>query len=321
MILRPQSLAELARDLAEANARKASIHSVDLHALNRLIEHNPEDLTVTVEAGITLGDLQAVLARAAQWLPIDPPHPEKTSIAQVLSSDLTGPRRFGFGTIREHLIGLRVVLADGQVIRSGGKVVKNVAGYDLLKLFVGSEGTLGVMVEATFKLRPVPESEQMLQWRCGCFSEADERIQALLESELTPVILDLHNLEENSAEAVKRAGEECVIVAGFAGVRQEVEWQIAQAARLGWTEPGNLDYQARFFDEQVGAINKYSVLPSRCVEVIRATGPAPFVARAGNGVIYTRGGQKPPLPELPLDLFRRIKEAYDPNHVFPELTL
>jgi glycolate oxidase FAD binding subunit len=320
MLLCPTSLEELTRQLAEANAHRSSIEAVDLRALHRVLEHHPEDLTVTVEAGMTLSELQAALARAGQWLPIDPPHPDRITIEQLLSHDLTGPRRFGFGTIREHLIGIRVALADGRVIRSGGKVVKNVAGYDLLKLFVGSEGTLGVPVEATFKLRPLPEAEELVQLPCVSLTEADARIQELLESNLTPVLLDLHNVG-SGGRPNEGAGEQCVLVAGFSGVRKEVEWQLTEVARLGWTEPGSLAYQTLFFERENEAIKKHSVLPSRCVEIMRLLGAATFVARAGNGLIYSRGGKSIPSTKLPHDLFRRIKEAYDPNHVFPELKL
>jgi len=105
----------------------------------------------------------------------------------------SGPRRFGYGTIRDYLIGLKVVLADGTLISSGGKVVKNVAGYDLTKLFIGSHGSLGVIVEATFKLRPLPELEKFVQAKCDSLEKADAFIEAVLNSELTPIVVDLHN--------------------------------------------------------------------------------------------------------------------------------
>jgi glycolate oxidase FAD binding subunit len=88
------------------------------------------------------------------------------SIAEILNSNASGPRRLGYGTIREHLLGITVAMADGRLIHSGGKVVKNVAGYDLCKLFVGSRGSLGVLVEATFKVGPLPEVERFVAARC-----------------------------------------------------------------------------------------------------------------------------------------------------------
>src|SRR5207248_4275632 len=112
----------------------------------------------------------------------------------MLNSNISGPRRFGYGSIREHLLGLKVVLADGRLIHCGGKVVKNVAGYDLCKLFVGSRGSLGVLLEATFKVRPLPEVEQFVGARCDSLSAAAALLEAVRDSELTPVVLDLHNL-------------------------------------------------------------------------------------------------------------------------------
>ncbi|HIG81295.1 MAG TPA: FAD-binding oxidoreductase, partial [Verrucomicrobiales bacterium] len=106
--------------------------------MGELIEHVPEDMTATVQAGMSLGDFQTQLAQQNQWLPVDPPCPADRSIGALLAGNTTGPRRFGFGTVRDWLIGIAVVLPDGRLIRNGGKVVKNVAGFDLCKLFIGS---------------------------------------------------------------------------------------------------------------------------------------------------------------------------------------
>src|SRR5579859_6103839 len=137
MLLQPRNPTELTEALALANTNREKITGVQLNALNRVLEHTAEDMTVTVEAGITLSALQAALGRHRQWLAVDPPNPERVTIADIINQNLSGPRRFGFGTIRDHLIGITVAMADGSLVHSGGKVVKNVAGYDLMKLFVG----------------------------------------------------------------------------------------------------------------------------------------------------------------------------------------
>src|SRR5215813_5806138 len=108
----------------------------------------------TPEAGMTLGALQDALGQRGQWVSLDPPHARQGTLGGILASNASGPRRHLYGTARDLLIGLTMVLADGSIVRGGGKVVKNVAGYDLPKLAIGSFGTLGVIVEATFKLRP-----------------------------------------------------------------------------------------------------------------------------------------------------------------------
>src|SRR5438477_8627578 len=166
MTCRPATIQQLTEELAGANNRGEQRIAFDLATLNRVIEYNPADMTVTVEAGLTLAALQEQLAKRGQWLPIDPPNPDATTIADMLNSNISGPRRFGYGSIREHLLGLKVVLADGRLIHCGGKVVKNVAGYDLCKLFVGSRSSLGVLLEATFKVRPLPEVEQFVGALC-----------------------------------------------------------------------------------------------------------------------------------------------------------
>lgn len=284
--------------------------ALNLQSHTRVLELTPEDMTVTVEAGITLEALQQELAKHRQWLPIDPPHPETISIHDVLARDLSGPRRFGYGTIREHLIGMKVVLADGRIIKSGGKVVKNVAGYDLAKLFIGAQGTLGTIVEATFKLRPLPEQERIVGGEFA-LPEADAALRAVSGSELTPVILDAWR----SADSQVRAP--IWIVLGFAGTGEEVEWQFALAAQLGFQTETTLDYEAGFWRDSAPA-HHLSVLPSRLMESLAMLGERPFVARAGNGTIHYRGESVGPKDALPVELMRRVKAAYDPNNLLPE---
>jgi len=311
--LQPTNLDQLTSELASANQRGEKIGGFDLRAFNRVVEHVPEDMTVTIEAGATVAALQTELAKRGQWLPIDPPRPERLSIGALLATNASGPRRFGYGMIREHLIGLRAVLPDGKVIKSGGKVVKNVAGYDVQKLFVGSYGCLGVIVEATFKLQPLPEAEQFVQARRDSLEKAGALIESVIDSETTPVVVDLHNRDAAGAATV---------VIGFAGRHEEVEWQLSKAREMGLSETGTLEHEGKFWGAGVAEpIRRWSVLPSRLVETIRGLGSASFVARAGNGVIHYRGGTEPPKSELPMKLIGRVKDAFDPKHILPELPL
>jgi glycolate oxidase FAD binding subunit len=121
-----------------------------------VIDHVPADLTVTVAAGMRVAHLASALARAGQFLPLDPPHAHDATIGGVIASNSNGFWRARYGALRDLLIGTRIALVDGTVARAGGRVVKNVAGYDLDKLLVGSFGTLGVIVDATLKVLPVP---------------------------------------------------------------------------------------------------------------------------------------------------------------------
>jgi len=326
-IIQPDNRDDLRRLLSEAHARGQKIAGFDLSALARLLEHKAEDMTAKVEAGMALSELQAQLARRGQWLPVDPPDAERLSIGALLAANASGPRRFGCGTARDHLIGLTVALADGRLVRSGGNVVKNVAGYDLMKLFVGSRGSLGVLVEATFKLRPLPETEKFVQAHCPALAQAEKLAETILSSELTPVVLDLHNLSTPNPES-------SVLVLGLAGTAEDVAWQLSRAAELGIAEPSSLEYD-RTFRTGNSSVCKLSVLPSRTIEVVRGLKGAPFVARLGNGIIYLTGSagafggeaqvnaartRNSPAraPALPV-LLRRLKDEFDPKHILADL--
>ena len=228
----PLTVQELTETLIDASARGQKGLVFKLDALNRVLEHNPADMTVTVETGITLAALQERLARSAQWLPIDPAPLRASTISDILNLNSSGPHRLGYGTIREHLLGLTVARADGRLIHNGGKVVKNVAGYDLCKLFVGSRNSLGVMVEATFKVRPLPEAQQIVSASFDSLSRSALVLEAIHASELTPVVLDLHHLHRGPLPDGGRSDDYSLVV-GFEGAREDVAWQLNKAAELG----------------------------------------------------------------------------------------
>jgi FAD/FMN-containing dehydrogenase len=308
MTLRPANVEDLRAALTKANAAGTRVERIDLGGLAALREHAPEDMTCTVEAGMTLEALEAQLHKAGQWLPIDPPNAERMTIGALLDQNLSGPRRFGYGTIREHLIGIGVVLADGRLIRAGGKVVKNVAGYDLCKLFVGARGSLGVITEATFKLRPLPEAERFVSEECATLEAAETLIGSVLDSPVTPVVFDV----------ARPASGVMTLVLGFAGTRAEVDWQLARAAELGVTQPADLEHERAFWSAD-GDAAKLSVAPTKLVETLRTLGDAPFIARAGNGVIFHRGPSPAAAPAPSDALSRRLKNTYDPKHILSEL--
>ena len=310
MKLQPESLAELTAALAGAHARREAVAAIDLTALARVLEYHPEDLTVTVEAGITLAALQTELGRHGQWLPVDPPGGDRLTVRDLIDANPSGPRRFAHGTVRDHVIGLAAVMADGTLIHSGGKVVKNVAGYDLAKLFIGGGGSLGVVVEVTFKLRPLPELERFLALSCGSPEETEARLDAIAGSELSLESLDLHG----------RAGggtTELTLVAGFAGAREDVAWQVTQAGLLGLTRESSREYETRFWADPT-PVQCVSVLPSRLISAVRQMPGIPFLARAANGVIYHRGPAVPiAIAPGPLRLMHRLKETFDPRQILP----
>jgi FAD/FMN-containing dehydrogenase len=180
-----RSVSEVA-DAVRAGARVADL---DLSGLDRVLEHEAGDLTCTVEAGIRLSSLQRVLGEHAQRLSLDPPG--DPTIGACIAGDLHGPLSFRYGRMRDLLLGVTVVLGDGLVASSGGKVVKNVAGYDLGKLMCGSRGTLGIVVRASLRLHPLPEAAATFV--APVASEEDGRVkrQAVLRSTLVPSALDV----------------------------------------------------------------------------------------------------------------------------------
>lgn len=136
--------------------------ALSLHRMNKILSHEVADLTVTVEAGLNLATLQKSLKSKKQFLPLDPILFEHRTLGGIVAANSAGPLRFTYGVCRDLVLGMKVVLPDGAVIRVGGKTVKNVAGYDLSKMFIGAMGTLGVITELTFKLFPLPGASQTM---------------------------------------------------------------------------------------------------------------------------------------------------------------
>ena len=157
--------------------------ALDLSAMDGVVAYEPDDFTITVEAGMPLAALQRRLAEHGQFVPLDHPRFEIATVGGVIAVGRGGLRRRAFGYLRDWVIGMRMVLADGTPIKGGGRVVKNVSGYDLPKLFCGSLGTLGVIVETTFKLRPLPTSDQLAVLSAPDFAAALEAARAAARAE------------------------------------------------------------------------------------------------------------------------------------------
>ena len=159
--------------------------------LNRVIEHAWADLTVTVEAGCTIAELQGTLAQRGQRLAVDPLWPEKATVGGVLSTNDSGVLRLRYGGLRDLIIGVTLALADGTLARSGGKVVKNVAGYDLSKLVTGAFGTLGVIISATFRLHPLPKHTHTVTAVVPHLGEMQQLLAKILDAQLVPAAVQV----------------------------------------------------------------------------------------------------------------------------------
>ena len=189
--------------------------------LDQVLEYEPADLTVTVEAGIRLAVLQAKLAEHGQYFSLDPPYADRCTIGGITATNASGPSRFRFGSARDLVLGMRVVQSSGTVVKSGGKVVKNVAGYDLNKLYLGSFGTLGVITEVSLKLQPLPETERNILLTFADIGEAVNVASDISGSQLLPTFF---NLFVNGAPLTEMP-EPCLLI-GLDGHPETVEWQI-----------------------------------------------------------------------------------------------
>ena len=166
---------------------------VSMVRMNEVIEHVPGDQVVRAGAGLKLRDLQEKLAGSNQMLAVDPPERGAgATVGGIVAANSSGPRRYRYGTLRDLIIGVTVVLPDGTIAKAGGKVVKNVAGYDLGKLFTGSLGTLGVIASANFRLHPLPESARTVAVELPDAAAAGQATQAIMHSQLVPSAVELH---------------------------------------------------------------------------------------------------------------------------------
>ncbi len=167
--------------------------------LSRVTDHDHSNLTVTVQAGITLGDLDRVMGEYRQFLPLEPPRAEVATAGGAVAANLSGPRRMLYGGPRDLVIGMRVLQAHGSFIKMGGKTVKNVAGYDMGKLFVGSLGTLGVITEVTFKVFPLPETSRTVAIWGADLTALVALAGTVLASPLLPAAISVANHDAAAA--------------------------------------------------------------------------------------------------------------------------
>jgi glycolate oxidase FAD binding subunit len=202
---------------------------VSTERMNRVVEYEPADLTATVEAGCALAAFNKLAAEHRQFIPLDPFGDPSMTIGGVIATGSAGPMRASCGTPRDWLIGLTVVHADGTVTKAGGKVVKNVAGYDLCKLYAGSYGTLAVIAEMSFKLRALPPVEKTIVFYAGAAAPLCALVARFTDSDVTPAAMELLS----PADALPLERNQWALALRFLNEAETVESQIAEAANLG----------------------------------------------------------------------------------------
>jgi glycolate oxidase FAD binding subunit len=201
-----------------------------LDRLDRIVEFDAANLCVTAESGVKLAALQIALAQKREILPLDPPADSKVTVGGLVAANQSGPSRLLYGTVRDWVLGMRVALPDGERIHCGGKVIKNVSGYDMNKLFIGSLGTLGIITEVTFKLLPLPATRAGVVGLFPDLAQATGVVRTTLESVLLPEAMDL--LDAGAMKLVApRLGVEapegaCGLAVAVAGSRETVERQV-----------------------------------------------------------------------------------------------
>ncbi len=264
--------------------------------LDRVLEHEAGDLTAIVEAGVRVRDLNTRLAGHGQMLALDPPG--NPTIGACIAANLCGPRRHRYGTARDLVIGVTVVLADGTIASSGGKVVKNVAGYDLGKLFCGSEGRLGLIARVAVRLHPLPEATRTLVARVQSAADAAGKARAILRAPVAPSAVDVLWPDR--------------LAVLFEGGRRGVEEQLGLArALVGGAEDGSV--WAEVSAKQAESRGRLLFSPGRLQETLDGLHQA--VVRVSAGTAYVREPVADPRDPAEIALAERVRAQFDPAGV------
>jgi len=313
---------------------------VRTRGLRRIVEYQPADMVMVVEAGVTLAEIQAAAREHRQRLALDPPWPDRATIGGIVATGAFGPRRARYGAVRDLIIGVQLVRADGTVARGGGKVVKNVAGFDLPKLACGSLGTLGLIAGATFRLHPLPETSQTVVVSGLSPAEVVAMVSRVRAAQLEPV-----------AAAALRGPSGYDLALCFEGFGKGVEQQIGTLRQLAPAARATEDAWARHDEVRMGGPLRIKVaaLPSQLPDVDRLVAPlglrfawyptlglgfasgasgehaagliadarAELTRRGGSLVVQAAPSTLrvdpwgPPPPAFPL--FERLKQNFDPD--------
>jgi glycolate oxidase FAD binding subunit len=342
-MIRPETTAQLAdalRDIAQAhrtirlggNFTKDRIggpvcpadETVSTAALRRLLKYEPRDLTISVEAGMPWAQLDRTLAGHGQMLPLDPafgsvPAGAQATVGGVIAANQSGPLRRQYGTARDMVIGMTFVTLEGQEIRTGGNVVKNVAGLDMGKLMVGSYGTLAAIASVNFKVFPVPPASRTFVMEFATAAEAFAERDRILRGLLPPAAIDLVNWPSDFRLLIRAMGTPAVV--------DRFTREFTHARTLDGDEQAALwreirEFTPRFLDANPdGSVVAIPVPLSEMAEVIENL-RVPFLARAGSGVVYAHYAANPH-PAKPLaapfrddaEMMKKVKRMFDPENL------
>jgi glycolate oxidase FAD binding subunit len=290
---------------------------VSLGGMQRIVDYPARDMTITVEAGVTMQTLAETLACENQFLPVDVPQAARATIGGVIATNWNGPRRYGQGLLRDYVIGISAVDGTGRPFKGGGRVVKNVAGYDFCKLLTGSLGTLGVITQVTLRVKPRPQRSVLLVARMRSLAEADKVLAGLATSQATPTAIEFLLGPMWTGDAIvgevigRDSSQACAIVVGLEGTEPEVKWMIDQVGRE-WQTAGVEHYTAVIDTDAAALWQTLTEFPqcgpsplalkasltasgvTRFASAVREIDPqASIQCHAGNGIVIARFAEFP----------------------------
>ena len=297
----PEELADLLREAASqsksvnvaGNGSKARMGgpeqpadvNVSTRGLDRLLQYEPGDLTVSVEAGMLFRDLQRLLGERGQMIALDPPFAQDATIGGIVACNSSGPMRRGYGTARDLIIGMSFATLEGKLVRTGGMVVKNVAGLDMGKLMIGSFGTLAVITSVNFRVHSRPEQTRTFVFSFDSLDAAIDKRDAILGSVLQPMAIDLIS-SQGYLLAVRAGGSQRVLdrymreLAGsgmLAGEDEDGFWE------------GIREFTPNFINREPDGIVARVSTPLSEIGKVVALAPDACICRAGSGVTYVYG--------------------------------
>lgn len=280
----------------------ATSRQLVLDQMAKVVDYPARDMTITVQAGLPVSELQKILAEERQQLPIDV-FDSSTSVGAAVAADVAGPRQYGYGTLRDYVIGIEAVDGQGRVFHAGGRVVKNVAGYDLCRLLVGSRGALAVITQVTFKLKPLPEHAQLLTFGFDGPEALATALDRLNTTAATPVVLDFSSPQPDRT-ARDDGGTDWEIRLGVEGSEASCQWQseqlqqdcvegrVIKPSESSHGEDSLTQYCGRF--GYAARCPMIRCLPSQVAAIAERLAAADCwtIGHAGSGVLYA-GGTRP----------------------------
>jgi glycolate oxidase FAD binding subunit len=302
---------------------------ISTRSMTRVLQYEPRDLTISVEAGMKFYELTKLLAANHQMVPLDPPNLEDVTVAGVLAANLNGSRRRLYGTARDLVIGMEFATLEGKVVKTGGMVVKNVAGLDMAKLMIGSFGTLAAIGTANFKLNPMPKTTANFLYSFATAAEAYALRDRVMKGQLQPSALDLLNPAASTFAGLPDSWN-LVLLAPALPERFAKEYPGGkQVDDEIWTPIR--EFTPRYLHAHRGAtVARYSTTHTGMKQILTSDLKAPAVARAGSGIVYVygetdhKGGKyvlenapvgadRWPSPGSDFPLMQRVKNMLDPK--------